>query len=153
MSQPEPFETQNLRDDDAKVIDDFFIETDSPPDLSLLNMPIVVKQLKDPPRVTRMLSSELILDPAAQQTPTQLLTADMNREYLFLRVESSNATATDGIRFSDDQGTVKTGGKVLHGKTLQMDPHTGPIYVWTCGAGANGVASAAVSVSYWAVTS
>ena len=151
MSQPQPFETQDVRDDDAQVLDSLFIETDAPPDLSTVNMPILVKQLKDPPRTTRMLSKELVVDPA-WVNPVQLWVPDANRKYLIIRVESPTGVATDGIRISDDMGTVKTAGKVLAGKEIHLDPHNGPVYVWSARLLDDTVASAPVSISSWSVT-
>lgn len=153
MSSPmQPFESQNLKDDDGPVLDSLFIETDTPPDLKALQDPIIVKQLKDPPVITRIVSGELTIDPAKDWGPQQIIVSDARRKYLFMRVESPTAIATDGFRVSDDQGTVKKSGIVLHGKTIQMDPHTGTVYVYPASTSQSGIASAPVSISWWAVT-
>lgn len=150
MSHPtEPFETQNVKDDDGKVIDDFLIETDSPPDLKELNEPILVKALREPAHITRMFSGDQILDPS--WTRTLLLPADANRSSVVVYVNSPTAVATDGVRIGDDPGTILTSGKVLHNQTIELH-HNGPVYVIACGAGANGSASAAVSIQYWSIT-
>jgi hypothetical protein len=152
MSQPEPFETQNKSDDDGQVIDSFFIETDSPPDLKQLQDPILVKQLVDPKPFTRIISGERTIDPTAGWAPQVLLNSDINRQYLFIRVESLSAVATDGMRVGDDPGMISSAGIVAHGKTIQMDPHTGPLYATPAALTASGVASGKVSISWWAVT-
>lgn len=154
MSQPEPFETQNKSDDDGQVIDSFFIETDSPPDLAQLNNPILVKALVDPPAITRIFSGERTIDPLDPNgvNPIIILNSDARRKYLFIRVESLSAVATDGIRISDDLGLVKSAGLVLHGKTCQMDPHTGQLIVYPGTITGTGLASAKVSVSWFAVS-
>jgi hypothetical protein len=152
MSQPEIFSTQNLKDDDAQVLDSFFVETDAPPDLAQLNDPIVVKALQDPKPFTRIISGERTIDPALGWDVQLLLNADTNRQYLFMRVESLTAVVTDGVRVSDDRGTVNSAGIVAHGKTIQMDPHTGPVYATTGNILGSGTASAKVSISWWAVT-
>lgn len=150
MSHPtEPFETQNVRDDDGSVIDSFFIETDSPPDIRELNEPILVKALRDPAPMTRIFSGDQTVSPTMD--PIQILPADAKRVKFTLFVYSPSAVATDGVRISDDLGMIRTAGKVLHNGTIDL-PHTGPIYVYPCGAGANGAASAVVSFQYWSVT-
>lgn len=151
MSQPyEIFGSENLKDDDAAVIDSFFIETDSPPNLKDVHSPIIVKVLEDPKVTTRLFSREINFDPT--WSTTLVLPADNNRKSLYLRVQSPTAVATDGIRFSDENGNILTGGKVLHGFDAPFVSHTGAIYGIACGNGTNGAASATVSLSIWAVT-
>lgn len=149
MSQPLPFETQNVRDDDGQVIDSFLIETDSPPPIEDAKEPIVVRALPQPKIVTRMFSGEQSLN--SGMTPVQILPADANRLSLNVYVYSPTQVATDGIRFSDENGNVNTGGKLLHDSNIMLAGHTGP--VWVIDTGVSGRASAAVYVEYWSVTS
>lgn len=151
MSHPtEPFETQNVRDDDGSVIDAFFIETDSPPDMKELNEPILVKALREPAPMTRIFSGDWSIDPT--WNPIQVLPADATRKSFILYVYSPTAVATDGVRIGDDLGMIRTAGKVLHNGTIDLSNHTGAIYVLPCGAAANGAASAVVNFQYWSVT-
>ncbi len=150
MSQPMPFETADKNDDDGQVIDSFFIETDNPPPIKDAIEPIVVRALPDTAPITRMISKDQNLDPT-WQGPTQLLPADAKRKSLSLYVYSPTAVATDGVRFSDDNGASWFGGKVLHNGNITLDHHTGPLWVMDAGAVA-GRASATVSVQMWAVT-
>lgn len=151
MSHPtEPFETQNVHDDDGPVIDSLFIETDAPPDLKELNEPIIVRALRDPAPITRIFSGEMTLDStwAAQK----ILNADNKRKKLLVRVYSPTSTATDGVRIADDLGMLSVSGKLLHGGQVDFDAHTGNVYVVAVGNAANGTASASVSVQWWAVS-
>lgn len=152
MSAPmEPFESQNKTDDDGAVIDSFFIETDAPPKLSDATEPILVKALQEPRKITRLISKDETISPSWLE-PYLVLPADANRKSLNILVYSPTAVATDGVRFSDEPGNIRTGGKILHGDTVPFTDHTGPVYAIACGAGANGVASAPVSLEIWSVT-
>lgn len=151
MSMPvEMFGTQDLKDDDGEVIDSLFIETDAPPDIKQATQPILVKELIEPRKITRLLSGDITIDPS--WTVSMLLPADANRQELKIRVYSPTSVATDGVRFSDDRGNILSSGKVLHGGTSPFENHTGPVYYIACGNAANGAASAPVSLEYWAVT-
>ncbi len=150
MSSPmEPFESQNVHDDDGKTIDDFFIETDSPPDMAEAQEPILVKHLREPAPITRLFSGDVTIDPTWQ--PWQLLPADANRRKVVVYVNSPTAVLTDGVRISDDPGLIRTAGKVLHNQTIEMN-HTGPVWIIPCGAAANGAASANITFQYWSIT-
>lgn len=152
MSSPfEPFGSQDLKDDDGPVIDSLFKETDAPPNLKDATEPIVVRALKEPAKITRLISREFVA--AIDWTVFQILPADANRESLVIRVYSPTQVATDGFRFSDDSGNVITSAKILHSDDTTFIGHTGPIYAIPCGAGANGIASAPVALQVWAVTS
>jgi hypothetical protein len=154
MSQPDLFSTQDLKDDDGQVIDSLFIETDSPPDLSTLNDPIIVKTLKDPAPFTRTMSEEFLIDPTWASPTTRIVPADPMRKFIFIRVEG--VLATDGVRISDDMGTVLKGARVLSGKDVRLDYHTGPLYVFPIGGAVTtnppALSSDKVLVSVWTVT-
>jgi hypothetical protein len=151
MSQPyEVFGSQNVRDDDGAVIDSFFIETDAPPDLKDAIEPIAIPEVKAPAPTTRLITGELNIDPAWGQG--LLVPADANRKGLNIRVYSATAVATDGVRLSDDPGSVRNAGKVLHSGAVTFDNHTGPIYYYSAGATGTGAASATISVEYWSTT-
>jgi hypothetical protein len=143
----EPFESQNLKDDDGQVIDSFLIETDAPPPLSEALEPIVVKGETKVDKYTRLLSGEVTM--GIDWEPVQILPVDATRLDLVLRVYSPTAIDTDGIRFSDERGLVRTGGKVLHGDMLNLADHTGAVWVIPAGD-SSGLASAPVSIEWWA---
>ncbi len=150
---PKVFETQNLTDDDSKVIDDFLIETNAPPNLKDATQTIPATAATTIPRATRILTKSQSVSPA-WGSPTQLLPADPKRKCMGFRVNSPASVATDGVRIASDIGDLLTAGRVLHGQTLSdaLSCHTGAIYAITTGAAANGVASDVVNVEVWAVT-
>lgn len=151
MSHPyEVFGSQDVKDDDGQVIDSFFVETDSPPDVKGAIEPISIPALPEPKKTTRLLTGDITVSEA--WTAVQLLPADANRKGINIKVYSPTSVATDGVRFSDEPGNILQAGKILHGGSTTFDYHTGPLYYITCGGGANGRASAPVSLEYWSVT-
>lgn len=151
MSQPmEIFESQNVQDDDGAVIDSFLIETDNPPPIQDAQEPIVVRDLPQPKIPSRLMSGEYTLSDAWDVV--KMFPADTERKSVNLYVYSPTAVTTDGIRFSDEPGTVFTGGKLLHNNVLTLTDFTGPLYVKSAGNGTNGASSAPVVVEYWNVT-
>ena len=153
MSSPmTPFESQNVKDDDGSVIDSFFIESDTPPDLKFATQPIPVDVLEDPVKNTRIISKDELID-YTWTTPYAVLPADANRKSLNVYVYSPTAVATDGVRLSDENGTIYTAGKLLHNGTIELTHHTGALWVLPCGAAAGNTASAPVRLQVWSVTS
>jgi hypothetical protein len=155
MSSPTvPFETQNVHDDDGQVIDSFFIETDTPPNLKDATEPIPPSDSNTvPPKVTRLLTRSLIVQPGWDAV--QLFPSDANRRGFYLRVTSPTAVATDGIRLADNNGEVRTAGQIFHGQTTSgsaFDEHTGAVHIISTNATDGGNASAPVVVAAWAVT-
>lgn len=153
---PQPFETQNLHDDDGQVIDSFFIETDTPPDLKPAAQTVPSAAVEEPAVCTKTLTETLFLDPAIFG-PVQLLPEDKNRQGFTLRVSSPTAVATDGIRIASDKGLLSKAGRLFHGQQTNgsWDQHTGPVYIQTCKVSdGNGVgaASAPIAVDWWAIT-
>ncbi len=149
MSAPmEPFESQNVTDDDGQVLDSLFIETDAPPPLVDAQEPIVVKGIQDAPKITRLFSIEQVLQP--DWDVYQILPSDANRKNLTIYVYSPTDVANDGVRFADERALARNGAKILHGNYIDLTEHTGPLYV--IATGSSGVASAAVAVEVWAVS-
>jgi hypothetical protein len=152
MSMPhEVFGSQDLKDDDGEVIDSLFKEVNAPPELKDATQPILVKALESPKVITRLISRDETINHTWEQ-PYMVLPSDANRKSLNILVYSPTEVATDGIRFSDENGNIRTSAKVLHGDTVPITDHTGAIYAITCGNGANGFASAPVSLQIWSVT-
>jgi hypothetical protein len=154
---PEPFSTQNLKDDDGAVIDSFFVETDSPPDLKPAVEPVPAPAIQEPKRNTRILTRSILLNPANAgiTDPIQLFPADASRKGVGIRVVSPTAVVTDGIRIASDPGEIYTAGRIFHGQDIAngaLYDHVGPIYILGCGATATGIPSANVTVEAWAVT-
>lgn len=151
MSHPvEIFGTQDLKDDDAAVIDSYFIETDAPPDMTPARQPIDNTPNKTPIAITtRLLSREQTLQPGFD--PVLLFPADNNRKHMYIRVYSPTAQAGDAIRFGGTAQEARNGARILQGDAPTIDNHTGPIYAFA--EAITGVPnSAAVNVEYWAVT-
>lgn len=150
MSSPTvPFETQNVHDDDGQVLDSFLIETNAPPVLKDAVEPIVVKGVRDVDPITRLFSIEQVIP--IDWDVYQILPADANRKNLTIFVYSPTAVATDGVRFADERALTRNGAKVLHGNTIDLSGHTGPLYAFPTGTA--GAASAPVALEIWAVTS
>lgn len=158
MSSPfPPFGSQDLHDDDGQVIDSFFVETDTPPDLKEAAQPVDAPAVQVPKRTTRIFPRDFLLDPAntATTTPVMLFPADASRKNLGIRVTSPTAVATDGIRVASDLGEVYGGARIFHGQDIAngaLTSHTGAVYVLACGNGTNGAPSAPVLVEAWSVS-
>lgn len=154
MSSPmQPFESQNVQDDDGQVIDSFLIETDAPPNLEDALEPIVIPAQVEVPRTTRIFSKEMVFQPAWDAT--LLLPADHNRKSLNIYVYSTAATpvVTDGVRLCDEKGSMlTTAGKLLHGGNIDLIGHTGALYAIPAGNAAGGLASDNVAIEYWGVS-
>lgn len=151
MSQPfEPFGSQDKKDDDGQVIDSFFIETDAPPEYKDAIEPIIVRALDEPRKITRIFSGDITM--AVDWDPVMIVPPDANRKALQIYVYSPTSVATDGARFSDDKGLIRTSGKVLHNGTVPFDSHTGAVFAVPSGNAAGGLASAPVSIEYWSVS-
>jgi hypothetical protein len=146
----EPFGSQDKNDDDAAVIDSFFIETDAPPDIKQAMEYEPQEALKPPPVITRLLTGDITVSP--DWTATLLLPSDAKRKSITIRIYSPTAIATDGVRFSDERGNILTSGKLLHNSDSVFTNHTGALWYIACGAAADGKASAPVSLEYWSVT-
>jgi len=144
----EPFESQNVHDDDGQVLDSLFLETDAPPPLADAQEPIVVKAVIDAPPITRMFSIEQVIP--VDWDVYQILPSDVKRKNLTIFVYSPTSVATDGIRFADERALARNGGKVLHNGTIDLSGHTGPLYILPTGPA--GVASAPVAIQVWSVT-
>lgn len=149
MSQPtEIFETQNVRDDDGQVIDSFLIETDAPPPIEEAREPIVVRALPQPKVPSRLMTGEITLNNTWDVV--EIFPADINRRSVNIYVYSPTSVATDGIRFSDDRGTIATGGMLLHNNTLTLGAYTGKLYI--SASSTTGTASAPIRFAYWSIT-
>lgn len=152
MSNPVPmFGTQNLKDDDAQVIDDYLIETDSPPDMKAAEQPIPPTPDTGMTRLTKILTTELVWRTGWSE-PQLLLASDENRLQFHMRVISPSSSTTDGIRWASKKDEARTGGRLLAGQTSgAVDSHTGAIWVWgETVAGATN--SADLNIEIWAVT-
>lgn len=138
MSSPVPmFGLQNLTDDDGTVIDSFFVETDTPPDLKDAIQPIVVPAISVPPVTTRLLTGYQVLT-TAMLDPIQLLPADANRLQFKMWVTSLAAVPSveDYVLASDEKSKCNAGSgssgsaqRLRHGREWSLDVHTGAIWV------------------------
>lgn len=138
MSHPvEIFGTQDLHDDDGKIIDDFFKETDSPPDLRMAVEPLAIPARVEPTPTTRLLTGYMTF-PATGGVPFQALPADKNRKSLHLRTTSLAAVPalTDMVFVADElsklsylTGITTNAGPLMNGVTLSLDEHTGPLWI------------------------
>lgn len=123
-----PLHTGRTDDDDAQVIDDFFIETDAPAE------PIVEPLPPSEPVPTKV-PNRLITGAQSVLTtwndPWLALPADINRESLTLLNHTAGATpdATFYIQYASDPGLVATGARLYTGDSVTLVGYTGPIYV------------------------
>lgn len=162
MSAPVPiFGTQNVRDDDAAVIDSYDVETDAPPKPILEPIPIPAQL--DIPRPTRILAGNIIL--TSGSLPQQILPADNDRVVLRIYPFWVNGTPNPGfndyVSIGEDIGSVSNAQtNLLTWGTLRLRPiaalgasayefneHTGPIWV----APGNAL-TAPIELSWMAIT-
>lgn len=155
-TEPPIFQTQNLHDDDAQVIDDLVQETNAPADPRFGVVPsIEVPQYKPIP-VTRLYTATAVLGGGADPYP--LLPEDVNRVTCRIRVFSTNAVAAnitynDFALFADNRGLASSRAQNYlitchHSEVVDLDGHTGAVWV-VPGPGM----TAAIEVSAWGVTS
>ncbi len=150
MSHPYPmFGTQDLKDDDAKVIDDYLIETNAPPAMDDATEPIPPTPTAGITPTTRLISRELRVDPAWDAVLA--VPADEFRKQLLIKVLSPTAVTTDGVRVGSDRNTVAFAGRLVHGSVLQIDNHTGALWVYPQ-ALTDVANSAVVCVEIWSIT-
>lgn len=144
MSNPFPiFGSQNLKDDDAEVIDSYDIETDAPPKPMVEPIPIPTKI--ELPRPTRLLAGSVLLTTA--NDPQLLLAADNNR--IAFRIWPFWVNGTPSPAFNDYCVLAEDIGLVANAKantstwgTIRLRPiaavgaspyelndHTGPIWI------------------------
>ena len=138
MSQPLPFETQNVHDDDAEVIDSLFVETDTPPDMHEAQEPILVKALIEPKPMTRILSGTYVFESTKNglYSPIQILPADAKRVDMTVKAYSqvtspSVPTATDFVWLSDENGKLLDmgAGRMRSGQDFDLSNHTGALWI------------------------
>jgi hypothetical protein len=110
MSYPyEIFGSQDTKDDDGQVIDNFFIETDAPPKLDLAVEPIPASPKENPVKMGRLLTGSVSMTLAVFTSPTQILPADPNRKSLVVSAFSSAASPNayvECVEISDENGKV-----------------------------------------------
>jgi hypothetical protein len=135
VSSPfEIFGSQKPNDDDGQVIDSFFIETDTPPDLTqaLETIPIPAKDPIEKP--TRTLSGTEILTSAF--TPYMLLAPDADRTTIAIGVYSYATTpgVKDYALMADENSKVSTTSaqgsfRLRHNQVYSFSGHTGAIWI------------------------
>lgn len=142
-----PLTLGDTRDDDGAVIDSFFVETDAPP--ALVIEPIDTAPLHKPKPATVLRTGTYEL--ATGWTAIKLLVADPNRNTFRLRGYSLAAapSATDYALVAFDPGllTPQAAFRLRHNTSLDLDEHTGDVYVLL-----NSAATGAYELTYAAVT-
>lgn len=122
--------TGNPHDDDARIIDDDFLEVDAPPtpkELPTENREHVAKRPK--PTNRELIGSQSFPTGGFAQ-PLQILTLDARREALEVRIITT--VATDYVRIGDDGNKLTTAsGSFLLQAILPYKPdsYTGPVFV------------------------
>jgi hypothetical protein len=151
VSHPHPmFGTQDLKDDDAAVIDSYTIETDAPPDMEAAEQAIPATPDTGIAITSRLVPcSELVLIPTFD--PVMIVPADDRRKHLYMRVYSPTAQAGDAVRFGATPQDARNGARLLQGDAPTIDDYTGALWVYPQSI-TGGTNSAAVNVEYWAVT-
>lgn len=155
------FSTQNVRDDDAAVIDSYDIEVDAPPDIKAAIVPMDQPKLPPLPETTRLITGTQVLD-SSYVNPYQMLPADANRLSLFISVTSTvtGPTFNDYVLIADQGGKVSAAAAgavsgasriraqaVFSPTQVPMINHTGAVYLLP-----NPSITAAIEVSWVAVT-
>lgn len=152
----------NTHDDDAAVIQSY-VEPQGQGIETPYVEPIPDQSYNRPKIATRLMSIRQVILPTwegnnvGMQPAVNLLVEDLNRASFIIRVVSPTAVATDGIVFSSDagelQGANPGGAPLLAGFDETFVGHTGPLYARSYSVTTGSIASAAVLVSVWAVTS
>jgi hypothetical protein len=134
---PDGLYVGDYKDDDANVIDSFFIETDTPatPQLEAIDQ----TPLKAAVKPTRLLGDTRIINVGDQ--PFMLIPPDTNRKSLkmLMTTPSGSATATDYVNFADNVGNVSlalqngtpSGVTRMRAWAVDhtLDGHTGAVWV------------------------
>lgn len=148
-----PLNTGDIHDDDPDVIDSFTRQAPEPPAPPL--EPITVPLIKERVPETRLLTGYMYMDPS--WGVTRLVSTDLSRKHLRIRVEGTKTT--DGIAISSDPAQliivdgICRAGMLYTDDRDDFDDHTGPVYILPVGQSATnpGQAEAPVKVSWWAV--
>lgn len=139
--------TGDNADDDAAVVDSFFIETDAPPTPVIEAIPSIALSKPTPSTVLR--TGAVVADTSYQ--PYIIINADPNRKELRIEGYSSASPVTfnDYVFLAMDPGllTPQSAYRLRHGITINLDEHTGPIYFLP-----NSSITASFEVSWIAVT-
>jgi hypothetical protein len=155
-----PFESANKTDDDGQVIDSFFIETDTPPNIlnALKELNSGLREALKAPRITsRMLAGNMSFGIGLNYfaAPTMILPSDANRTSITLSVFSNAGTPgalVEYLSLADDGGKCLTSAamNLRHGRNdpVSLSGYTGPIFVQLSPA-----ATAAMEITWLAVTS
>jgi len=134
---PDGLYVGDFKDDDGKVIDSFFIETDAPaePQIEAIKQRPLAASIKP----TRLLNDTVTLK--VGDAPVMLLPADANRKSLtmLMTTPTGSATATDYVNIADNVGNVSLAQQsgVSSGVTRMrawatdhtLVGHTGPVWV------------------------
>jgi hypothetical protein len=133
---PEAFETQNVHDDDAQVIDSLFEETSAPADIKaavVATDPVQQYKAKAP---TRMFANTISFPTGYASGAVRLLSEDVDRGTTYVRVVSSAAAPAfnDYVIVSDDLNKVSAGFSgiaipVHNNGILDLSGHTGQVWV------------------------
>ena len=141
---PHPAIAGDPNDNDATILNSLVEDHAAPPDAK--HEPITPKTPDiNRKAITRQVTGTLILDKT--WSPVLLLPSDPNR--VSLRMWAASATASDYLRFADDNGKVQSVGSsalLYVGQPMPSSTHTGPVWVYA----PDGVGP--VTVSFVAVT-
>lgn len=131
----------DTHDDDANIIDADVLEVDAAP--TPIVEPIETPPVTSIPPATRLLTNTLTVDPT-WTVPTLMLPADTRRKGLNFRVTSPTAVVTDYVAIADDPGKlqaangalVASAARIYHGDNIDLDVHTGAVWVTSFGSSA-----------------
>ena len=137
-----PLYVGNVHDDDAQIIDAFFEASPNGP--SPLVEPVDLPAFPQPTIPTRLITGRQAID-ASWSNATLLLPADIKRKRL--RINANSSTATDGVTLMSDARTGNGLGILYAGQGVDLDCHTGPVFVTALSNN-----SEIINVDYWSVT-
>lgn len=142
-----PLFTGDNNDDDGQVIDNFLIETDTPPTPVIEH--ISPAPLIAPKAATILRTGSYLLN--LSYSAIKMISADVNRKELRLEGYSTVAAPTfvEYALVAFDAGllTDSSAYHLRHGEKLNLDEHTGDVYILPVST-----ITAAFEVSYIAVT-
>jgi hypothetical protein len=153
VSNPYPiFGSQEPREDgsfDTNEIDNFLIETDTPP--TAVIEPVPMPALPEPKHITRVISGTYRLNALVNIAPFPVLPADTER--LDLRIRAYSYATTPGSKdyafLADENGKLVTQSAITmrHGVVIDLTDHTGALWVMP-----GPILTDDFEITWWAVT-
>lgn len=139
----------DLNDDDGQILARMLAQAPQAIDPAESNAVVVPVAGTKPPRLARLLSGYITVDPNTANQPLFIAPADDERSGLHVRVDG--ATSTDLVFVADEPnklsllGRSGQGIRVQPGTTVTFDDYNGAMY-------ALGQTTTSITITWWSVT-